>query len=68
MYPEQIHLDLFFNDPIAARERAEQLGATLIPPPRGSCPVYADTAGHPFCLCANAGGEEPYVVDLLRPD
>jgi catechol 2,3-dioxygenase-like lactoylglutathione lyase family enzyme len=64
--PEQIHLDLAFNDPAPARARAERLGAGRIPPPRGSCPVYTDPAGHPFCLCSSAGTEEPYVVEFLR--
>jgi hypothetical protein len=51
-YPAQIHLDLRFTDAAAARRRAEDLGARLLPPQGGSCPVYADPAGHPFCLCA----------------
>jgi len=49
-YPEQLHLDLSFDDRSAAQGRAEALGAVLLPPPRGSAPVYADPAGHPFCL------------------
>lgn len=50
-YPEQIHLDLHFEDVDDARARAERLGA--IPLPKGgSCSVYADPAGHPFCLCS----------------
>ena len=61
-FPEQLHVDLHFNDPEAARKRAEELGATPLPPPRGSCPVYADPAGHPFCLCSSGGGETvPYL-------
>ena len=49
-YPEQLHLDLSFDDRPSVRRRAEELGAVLLPPPRGSAPVYADPAGHPFCL------------------
>jgi hypothetical protein len=49
-YPEQLHVDLSFDDRPAAQCRAEKLGATLLPPPHGSAPVYADPAGHPFCL------------------
>ena len=49
-YPEQLHLDLSFDDRPAAQRRAEELGAVLLPPPHGSAPVYADPAGHPFCL------------------
>jgi hypothetical protein len=51
-YSPQIHLDLFFDDHERAQELALRLGAVTLPPPRGSCPVYADPAGHPFCLCA----------------
>lgn len=65
--PEQVHLDLHFNDPDDARARAEGLGATPLPPPRGSCPVYADPAGHPFCLCSSGGGETvPYLPIIGR--
>ena len=49
-YPEQLHLDHSFDDKPARQRRAEELGATLLPPPHGSAPVYADPAGHPFCL------------------
>jgi hypothetical protein len=65
MFPEQMHLDLSFNVPSEGRARAEALGATPLPPPRGSCPVYADPAGHPFCLCSSSGTEEQLVVDVL---
>ena len=30
---------------------ALRLGATRLPHLGGGCPVYADPAGHPFCLC-----------------
>jgi catechol 2,3-dioxygenase-like lactoylglutathione lyase family enzyme len=51
-YPQQIHLDLFVDDGEAANELALRLGAIPLPPQGGSCPVYADPASHPFCLCA----------------
>ena len=50
-FPQQVHLDLKFDDGRAARQRAEDLGAIRLPSQGGSCPVYADPAGHPFCLC-----------------
>lgn len=50
-YPVQMHFDLSFDDREAAERLAIQLGATLLPPQGGSCPVYADPVGHPFCLC-----------------
>lgn len=50
-YPQQMHLCFSVEDPAAAAERALRLGATRLPDQGGSCPVYADPAGHPFCLC-----------------
>lgn len=53
---QQIHLDLHVDDMADAHEKAMSLGATLLQPakdlgaPRGF-QVYADPAGHPFCLC-----------------
>jgi hypothetical protein len=51
-YPQQLHLDLHVQDGAAAHERAERLGAIRLPEMGGSCPVYADPAAHPFCLCS----------------
>lgn len=51
-YPQQIHLDLSVDDGEAANELALRLGAIPLPPMGGSCPVYADPASHPFCLCS----------------
>jgi catechol-2,3-dioxygenase len=50
-YPQQMHLDIGTDDP-ATLQAAERLGAERLPDLGGSCPVYADPAGHPFCLCA----------------
>jgi len=50
-YPQQIHPDLHFDDGEAAQELASRLGAIRLPK-GGSCPVYADPAAHPFCLCS----------------
>jgi hypothetical protein len=53
-YPQQIHLDLYVEnveDAGASQRLAERLGAIRLPEMGGSCPVYADPAGHPFCLC-----------------
>ena len=52
--PQQMHLDLKFDDRARAQRVAEELGAIRLPPQGGSCPVYADPAGHPFCLCLHA--------------
>jgi glyoxalase superfamily protein len=50
-YPAQMHFDIGFDDRAQKERIALDLGATRLPPQGGSCPVYADPAGHPFCLC-----------------
>ena len=54
--PQQIHLDLWVDDVSAADDRVMSLGARLLKPAddiksREGFQVYADPAGHPFCLC-----------------
>ena len=53
--PQQIHLDLFVDDIEAAHEHAISQGARLLQSADVAAPegfqVYADPAGHPFCLC-----------------
>jgi predicted enzyme related to lactoylglutathione lyase len=54
--PQQIHLDLWVEDPGAAHDLVMSLGATVLKEAEdGDSPdafrVYADPAGHPFCLC-----------------
>jgi catechol-2,3-dioxygenase len=51
-YPQQIHVDFDVEQGSAATELAERLGAIRLADMGGSCPVYADPASHPFCLCA----------------
>ncbi len=58
--PQQAHLDLFIDDLGAAHEEAMDLGARLLKPaddPKSDdgFQVYADPAGHPFCLCWGHG-------------
>lgn len=53
--PQQIHLDLHVDDPRAAHEEATALGARLLQPSPDLLAdeghqVYADPAGHPFCI------------------
>jgi hypothetical protein len=50
-YPQQMHLDINVCHPNAAGT-AKRLGAVRLPDLGGSSPVYADPAGHPFCLCS----------------
>jgi catechol 2,3-dioxygenase-like lactoylglutathione lyase family enzyme len=57
MQQQQMHLDLHVDDLQAAHEKALSLGAQLLQPADDHDPdaaevfqVYADPAGHPFCL------------------
>ncbi|UYM06720.1 VOC family protein [Solicola gregarius] len=57
--PQQFHLDLAVDEFESTHARVVELGATPldpVEPPRASDTrtfrVYADPAGHPFCLCA----------------
>ena len=51
---QQMHLDLHVTDPTSAHERALALGARLLQDGDATAPeghrVYADPAGHPFCI------------------
>jgi catechol 2,3-dioxygenase-like lactoylglutathione lyase family enzyme len=54
--PQQIHLDLWVDDFETAHDRVMSLGARVLRPAAGGdspddFQVYADPAGHPFCLC-----------------
>jgi catechol 2,3-dioxygenase-like lactoylglutathione lyase family enzyme len=54
--PQQIHFDLFVDDIKAAHDEATALGARLLDAATDldaahGYRVYADPAGHPFCLC-----------------
>jgi catechol 2,3-dioxygenase-like lactoylglutathione lyase family enzyme len=44
--PQQVHLDIMVEDPVAAGLRVLALGAMKL----DGQDVYADPAGHPFCL------------------
>jgi predicted enzyme related to lactoylglutathione lyase len=54
--PQQIHLDLFVDDVRAAQDEVTSLGARVLQEAgnldsSAGFQVYADPAGHPFCLC-----------------
>jgi predicted enzyme related to lactoylglutathione lyase len=56
MPKQQIHLDLWVDDIEEAHGTAIALGARVLKPAEDdgapdSFQVYADPAGHPFCLC-----------------
>ena len=54
---QQIHLDLWVEDFAEAHDRVTSLGAEVLKPAGEDADspdnfqVYADPAGHPFCLC-----------------
>lgn len=53
--PQQVHLDLHVEDPRAAHRHVSALGARLLraapdPDADAGFQVYADPAGHPFCV------------------
>jgi predicted enzyme related to lactoylglutathione lyase len=54
--PQQMHLDLWVEDFPSAHDRVMALGAKVLKPAEQATSadnfqVYADPAGHPFCLC-----------------
>jgi catechol 2,3-dioxygenase-like lactoylglutathione lyase family enzyme len=49
--PQQFHLDIRVADIDEAEPKVLALGATCLPGQGSSFRVYADPAGHPFCLC-----------------
>ena len=52
--PQQMHLDVMVEDPAAAGPHVLELGATHL-----DGDVYADPAGHPFCLIRRPHWAEP---------
>lgn len=48
--PQQMHFDVMVDDVEAAGPRVQALGARRLPGGDSRSPVYADPAGHPFCL------------------
>ncbi|MCK9792174.1 VOC family protein [Isoptericola sp. 4D.3] len=66
--PQQMHLDVMVDDVAAAHARVLALGAhrlTSAGPGAGEGDVYADPAGHPFCLVPRPGWAPP--VEDGRP-
>jgi catechol 2,3-dioxygenase-like lactoylglutathione lyase family enzyme len=50
-HPQQLHLDIYVEDFDAAEAAVVALGAVRTPGEReGGFRVFADPAGHPFCL------------------
>jgi len=71
--PQQVHLDLHVEDPRAAHDEAVTLGARLLQPAPDldsaeGHQVYADPAGHPFCIGWGQPSQETlaaFVADTL---
>jgi catechol 2,3-dioxygenase-like lactoylglutathione lyase family enzyme len=57
--PQQIHLDIMVEDVVSAGLRVLALGAVKLDGPG----VYADPAGHPFCLVRRPGWAPPIPGD-----
>lgn len=73
--PQQLHLDLAVTDLTVADEQAVALGARRLDPTTPPSPadsrgfrVYADPAGHPFCLCRAAVSGESTAVSPSGTD
>ena len=66
--PQQMHFDVMVEDVAASGHRVLALGARKL----GSDGVYADPAGHPFCLIRRPAGSpdpalEPAAQDAIGP-
>ena len=57
--PQQFHLDIMVEDVAAAGPRVLALGATRL----NGANVYADPAGHPFCLIPRPRWAPPIPAD-----
>jgi catechol 2,3-dioxygenase-like lactoylglutathione lyase family enzyme len=55
-HPQQAHLDVLVDDLDAGEALALGLGATSLGVTGKAFRVFADPAGHPFCLCLNTSG------------
>jgi catechol 2,3-dioxygenase-like lactoylglutathione lyase family enzyme len=56
-YPQQMHFDVMVDDLDAAEPQVLALGARRLASEDGR--VYADPAGHPFCLIPRPSWAEP---------
>jgi catechol 2,3-dioxygenase-like lactoylglutathione lyase family enzyme len=55
-HPQQFHLDIMVDDLDAADPKVRELGARRLPT---GDHVYADPAGHPFCLINRPAWADP---------
>ncbi|MPZ63824.1 MAG: glyoxalase [Propionibacteriales bacterium] len=57
--PQQFHLDVMVDDVEVAEPQVLRLGAQRLPGNGTTTRVYADPAGHPFCLIPRPGWAPP---------
>ena len=57
--PQQMHLDVMVDDLDAAESAVLELGARRLTEPGAVSRVFADPAGHPFCLIPRPSWAEP---------
>jgi catechol 2,3-dioxygenase-like lactoylglutathione lyase family enzyme len=62
--PQQVHLEVMVEDVASAGPRVLALGATKL----DGEDVYADPAGHPFCLIRRPGWAPPIPGEADHPD
>src|SRR5262249_28172967 len=48
--PQQVHLDIMVDDVAAAAPRVVAIGGRRLGATAGEVAIFADPAGHPFCL------------------
>lgn len=68
--PQQVHMDLHVTDPVAAHNEATRLGAALLRSDdlesEEGHQVYADPAGHPFCIGWGHPSDEALAAFVAR--
>jgi catechol 2,3-dioxygenase-like lactoylglutathione lyase family enzyme len=57
--PQQMHLDVMVDDLDRAEAAVLALGARVLSEPGAGSRVFADPAGHPFCLIPRPGWARP---------
>ena len=62
-HPQQYHLDVMVDDVEAAEPRVLRLGARRLSDAAARSAVYADPAGHPFCLIPRPHWAPPVGAD-----
>lgn len=57
--PQQIHFDVMVDDVQQASRKVLEIGGRPLPSPHRDGHVFADPAGHPFCLIPRPGWAPP---------